>query len=93
MKLVLCLIVVNYFFVYFKSEEDTTPPNQAISQSAAAELLRQYIWDTIVAYDKDKSGSLESEELYEMLTVMNLGFTESDVEDIKVEYPWQLSEC
>ena len=46
--------------------------------------LESYMYDSFQAYDIDKNGALNPDEFFELLVTLNLGLTESDIEQLKV---------
>ena len=42
------------------------------------------MFDSFQAYDVDKSGTLDQNEFFELIVTLNLGLTESDIEQLKV---------
>jgi hypothetical protein len=63
-----------------------TPRNADNSSSQVPPDLYQYIWDTFDAYDVHKRGKLDSSEFWQLLTAMNLGFTDSDINAMQVRH-------
>lgn len=48
--------------------------------------LEKYMRDTFASYDVDQSGFLDISELMQMVTAMNLGTTEDDIEELRTKW-------
>jgi hypothetical protein len=48
--------------------------------------LEKFMRDTFASYDVDQSGFLDINELMQMVTAMNLGTTEEDIEQLKTKW-------
>jgi hypothetical protein len=52
---------------------------------SAGPTVQTYLYDSFQAYDTDKSGKLDQNEFFELLTTLNLGLSDADIEQLKVK--------